>query len=131
MNVGELLSCSQQQKLGWEIFKSAVVVVAEQFWYSDLNWLFVDQDERLMWRIAEAENSQVVAELKQKISHLELQNEEIVTLDQVDNLNSIEDLINDDNSEDDEEETTSSGSAEKSMSCSTSTSSFRVDSASS
>ena len=130
MNVGELLSCSQQQKLGWEIFKSAVVV-AEQFWYSDLNWLFVDQDERLMWRIAEAENSQVVAELKQKISHLELQNEEIVTLDQVDNLNSIEDLINDDNSEDDEEETTSSGSAEKSMSCSTSTSSFRVDSASS
>ena len=84
-----------------------------------------------MWRIAEAENSQVVAELKQKISHLELQNEEIVTLDQVDNLNSIEDLINGDNSEDDEEETTSSGSAEKSMSCSTSTSSFRVDSASS
>ena len=85
-----------------------------------------------MWRIAEAENSQVVAELKQKISHLELQNEEIVTLDQVDNLNSIEDLINDDNSEeedDDDEETTSS--AEKSMSCSTSTSSIRVDSASS
>ena len=84
-----------------------------------------------MWRIAEAENSQLVAELKQKISDLELHNEEIVTLDQVDNLNSIEDLINGDNSEDDEEETTSSGSAEKSMSCSTSTSSIRVDSASS
>ena len=81
-----------------------------------------------MWRIAEAENSQVVAELRQKISSLELQNEEIVTLDQVDNLNSIEDLINDDNS-DEEEETRSS--AEKSMSCSTSTSSIRVDSASS
>ena len=82
-----------------------------------------------MWRIAEAENSQVVAELGQKISDLELQNEEIVTLDQVDNLASIEDLINDDNSDEDDEETTSS--AEKSMSCSTSTSSFRVDSASS
>ena len=82
-----------------------------------------------MWRIAEAENSQVVAELRQKISDLELQNEEIVTLDQVDNLTSIEDLINDDNSDEDDEETTSS--AEKSMSCSTSTSSFRVDSASS
>ena len=82
-----------------------------------------------MWRIAEAENSQVVAELRQKISSLELQNEEIVTLDQVDNLNSIEDLINADNSDDDDEETTSS--AEKSMSCSTSNSSFRVDSASS
>ena len=82
-----------------------------------------------MWRIAEAENSQVVAELRQKISDLELQNEEIVTLDQVDNLASIEDLINDDNSDEDDEETTSS--AEKSMSCSTSTSSFRVDSASS
>ena len=83
-----------------------------------------------MWRIAEAENSQVVAELRQKISNLELQNEEIVTLDQVDNLNSIEDLINGDNSDDDEEEETTS-SAEKSMSCSTSTSSIRVDSASS
>ena len=82
-----------------------------------------------MWRIAEAENSQVVAELRQKISSLELQNEEIVTLDQVDNLNSIEDLINDDNSDEEEEETRSS--AEKSMSCSTSTSSIRVDSASS
>ena len=82
-----------------------------------------------MWRIAEAENSQVVAELRQKISSLELQNEEIVTLDQVDNLNSIEDLINADNSDDEDEETTSS--AEKSMSCSTSNSSFRVDSASS
>ena len=82
-----------------------------------------------MWRIAEAENSQVVAELRQKISSLELQNEEIVTLDQVDNLTSIEDLINDDNSDDEEEETRSS--AEKSMSCSTSTSSIRVDSASS
>ena len=81
-----------------------------------------------MWRIAEAENSQVVAELRQKISSLELQNEEIVTLDQVDNLNSIEDLINADNSDDDEETTSS---AEKSMSCSTSNSSFRVDSASS
>ena len=75
-----------------------------------------------MWRIAEAENSQVVAELKQKISNLELQNEEIVTLDQVDNLTSIEDLINADNSDEEEEETTSS--AEKSMSCSTSTSSI-------
>ena len=82
-----------------------------------------------MWRIAEAENSQVVAELRQKISHLELQNEEIVTLDQVDNLNSIEDLINDDHSDDDDDD--DEGSAEKSMSCSTSTSSFRVDSASS
>ena len=81
-----------------------------------------------MWRIAEAENSQVVAELRQKISHLELQNEEIVTLDQVDNLNSIEDLINDDHSDDDDDD---EASAEKSMSCSTSTSSFRVDSASS
>ena len=81
-----------------------------------------------MWRIAEAENSQVVAELRQKISSLELQNEEIVTLDQVDNLNSIEDLINADNSDDDEETTSS---VEKSMSCSTSNSSFRVDSASS
>ena len=91
--------------------------------------IFAAQDERLMWRIAEAENSQVVAELRQKISDLELQNEEIVTLDQVDNLASIEDLINDDNSDEDDEETTSS--AEKSMSCSTSTSSFRVDSASS
>ena len=90
--------------------------------------LFVAQDERLMWRIAEAENSQVVAELRQKISSLELQNEEIVTLDQVDNLNSIEDLINADNSDDDEETTSS---VEKSMSCSTSNSSFRVDSASS
>ena len=83
-----------------------------------------------MWRIAEAENSQVVAELRQKISELELQNEELVTLDQVDNLTSIEDLINDDNSDEEEEEETTS-SAEKSMSCSTSTSSFRVDSASS
>ena len=83
-----------------------------------------------MWRIAEAENSQVVAELRQKISHLELQNEEIVTLDQVDNLNSIEDLINDDNSDDDDDDD-DEASAEKSMSCSTSTSSFRVDSASS
>ena len=53
------------------------------------------------------------------------QNEEIVTLDQVDNLNSIEDFINGDNSEEDEEETTSY--VEKSMSCSTSSSSFRLD----
>ena len=78
-----------------------------------------------MWRIAEAENSQLVAELRQKIANLELQNEEIVTLDQVDNLNSIEDFINGDNSEEDEEETTSY--VEKSMSCSTSSSSFRLD----
>ena len=83
-----------------------------------------------MWRIAEAENSQVVAELKQKIANLELQNEEIVTLDKVDNLNSIEDLINDDNSDDDDDDD-DEASAEKGMSCSTSTSSFRVDSASS
>ena len=61
-----------------------------------------------MWRIAEAENSQVVAELRQKIANLELENQEIVTLDQVDNLNSIEDLMNDEHSED-EEETRSSG----------------------
>ena len=78
-----------------------------------------------MWRIAEAENSQVVAELKQKIANLELQNEEIVTLDKVDNLNSIEDLINDDNSEDEEDTSSSTG---KSLSCSTSDSSFRLDS---
>lgn len=81
-----------------------------------------------MGRISEAENSQLVAELRQKIADLELQNEEIVTLDQVDNLNSIEDLIIDENSEDDEE-TTSSG--EKSMSRSTSSSSFRLDSSNS
>ena len=77
-----------------------------------------------MGRIAEAENSHLVAELRQKIADLQLQNEQIVTLDQVDNLNSIEDLIIDDNSEDDEE--TSSG--EKSMSRSTSSSSSRLDS---
>ena len=86
------------------------------------------QDERLMWRIADAENSQVVAELRQKIANLELENEEIVTLDQVDNLNSIEDLINDENSEDDEETNSSAG---KSMSCSTSNSSIRLDSSNS
>ena len=81
-----------------------------------------------MWRIAEAENSQVVAELRQKIANLELENQEIVTLDQVDNLNSIEDLMNDEHSED-EEETRSSGG--KSMSCSTSNSSIRLDSSNS
>ena len=80
-----------------------------------------------MGRIAEAENSHLVAELRQKIADLQLQNEEIVTLDQVDNLNSIEDLIIDDNSEDDEE--TSSGV--KSMSRSTSSSSSRLDSSNS
>ena len=111
------LFCTAKNTELKEIFKSAELMI------------FVAQDERLMWRIAEAENSQVVAELRQKISELELQNEELVTLDQVDNLTSIEDLINDENSDEEEEETTSS--AEKSMSCSTSTSSFRVDSASS
>ena len=89
---------------------------------------FFVQDERLMWRIAEAENSQVVAELRQKIANLELENQEIVTLDQVDNLNSIEDLMNDEHSEDEEETRTSEG---KSMSCSTSNSSIRLDSSNS
>ena len=42
------------------------------------------KDERLMSRIAEAENSQLVAELRQQIASLECQTQELVTLDNLD-----------------------------------------------
>ena len=83
------------------------------------------KDERLMSRITEAENSQLVAELRQQISTLEFQKQEIVTLDNLDNLD-IED-----NSDDEEEDTTSSslsGINKNHSLMSTSTSSLKLDS---
>lgn len=73
------------------------------------------KDERLMSRIAEAENSQLVAELRQQIASLECQTQELVTLDNLDSLHNIED-----NSEEEEDEDassfTSSSCAEKEFS---------------
>ena len=60
------------------------------------------KDERLMSRIAEAENSQLVAELRQQIASLECQSQELVTLDNLDSLHNIED-----NSDDEEEDESS------------------------
>ena len=71
------------------------------------------KDERLMSRIAEAENSQLVAELRQQIASLECQSQELVTLDNLDSLQDIEE-----NSDDDDEEssfTSSGGEKELSM----------------
>ena len=84
------------------------------------------KDERLMSRITEAENSQLVAELRQQISSLEFQKQEIVTLDNLDNLN-----IEDNSDEEDEEDTSSSslsGINKNHSSMSTSTSSLKLDS---
>ena len=71
------------------------------------------KDERLMSRIAEAENSQLVAELRQQIASLECQSQELVTLDNLDSLHDIEE-----NSDDDDEESsfTSSLGGEKELS---------------
>ena len=77
------------------------------------------KDERLMSRIAEAENSQLVAELRQQIASLECQTQELVTLDNLDSLHNIED-----NSEEEEDEDassfTSSSCADKESDSSTS-----------
>ena len=71
------------------------------------------KDERLMSRIAEAENSQLVAELRQQIASLECESQELVTLDNLDSLHDIEE-----NSDDDDEESsfTSSSGVEKELS---------------
>ena len=84
------------------------------------------KDERLMSRITEAENSQLVAELRQQISTLEFQKQEIVTLDNLDNLN-----IEDNSDEEEEEDTTSSslsGINKNHSLMSTSSSSLKLDS---
>ena len=71
------------------------------------------KDERLMSRIAEAENSQLVAELRQQIASLECQSQELVTLDNLDSLHDIEEDSDDD---DEESSFTSSSGVEKELS---------------
>ena len=73
------------------------------------------KDERLMSRIAEAENSQLVAELRQQIASLECQSQELVTLDNLDSLHDIEDH-SDDEEEDEPSFTLSSTPVSKSSS---------------
>ena len=79
------------------------------------------KDEKLMSRIAEAERSQLVAELRQQIASMECQNQEFATLDNLVSLDSI-----DDNSDD--EEDVSSGADKNVSMMSTSTSSLKLDS---
>jgi len=79
------------------------------------------KDEKLMSRIAEAERSQLVAELRQQIASMECQNQELATLDNLVSLDSI-----DDNSDD--EEDVSSGADKNVSMMSTSTSSLKLDS---
>ena len=79
------------------------------------------KDEKLMSRIAEAERSQLVAELRQQIARMECQNQELATLDNLVSLDSI-----DDNSDD--EEDVSSGADKNVSMMSTSTSSLKLDS---
>ena len=52
------------------------------------------KEETLMLRIKEAENTQIMAELKQRIAELEIQKEEIWTADQIENKSGNEELEN-------------------------------------
>ena len=57
------------------------------------------KDEQLMGRIKEAENTQIIAELKHKISSLEVKNQEMETLRDLRGLDDNEDVNGDTNAD--------------------------------